>query len=248
METILKQIMETVRECGRYIKTVDRSAIAVDSKEGPGNFVTEHDSKVQQMLETSLTKIVPDADFMGEEDGRNQKDSQKGKFFVVDPIDGTMNFIKDYKSSCISVALVEDGQVLLGVIYNPYLDEMFWALRGKGAFCNGTQIHVSKEPLSNGLVLFGTCPYYEELYERTFRMAYDYFVKALDLRRSGSAALDLCCIAAGRAELFFELVLQPWDYAAASLIIEEAGGIITTVEGEPLSFVKPCSVLARNRD
>ena len=146
----------------------------------------------------------------------------------------------------VVMALVKDGLVQLGVIYNPYLDEMYWALRGKGAFCNGTQIHVSKEPLSNGLVLFGTCPYYEDLYERTFRMAYDYFVKALDLRRSGSAALDLCCIASGRAELFFELVLQPWDYAAASLIIEEAGGVITQFDGSPITFDRSCPVLAGN--
>ena len=146
--------------------------------------------------------------------------------------------------SCVSVAYVEDGRVCFAVIDNPYLDELFWAKRGEGAYCNGTPIHVSKQPLSNGIVLFGTSPYNEELAKRSFEMAYDYFCKALDIRRSGSAALDLCAIAAGRAELYFELLLSPWDYAAGSLIVEEAGGVITTVEGDPISFHHPCSILA----
>ena len=184
---------------------------------------------------------------MGEEEGGDTA-TNRGRWFVVDPIDGTTNFIKDCHMSCISVALVEDGLVQLGVVYNPYLDEMFWAVRGTGAYCNGKQLRVSDQPLSNGLVLFGTSPYHEELHEESFRLAYQYFRQALDIRRSGSAALDLCAIAAGRAELFFELELAPWDYAAGSLMIEEAGGIISTMDGEPLVFDRPCSVLARNRE
>ena len=138
------------------------------------------------------------------------------------------------------------GKVEIGIVYNPYLNEMFWAQRGKGAYCNDKRINVSNQPLNNGIVLFGTSLYYEELNEKTFEMAYEYFKQALDVRRSGSAALDLCSIAAGRAELFFELRLSPWDYAAGTLIVEEAGGVVTTVEGEAISFDKPCSVLARN--
>ena len=104
--------------------------------------------------------------------------------------------------SAISVGLARDGERYMGVVYNPYLDEMFTAVRGQGAYLNGEPIHVSSEPLANGVVLFGTAPYYEELNRKSFEMAYDYFRKALDVRRSGSAALDLCSVAAGRAELF----------------------------------------------
>ena len=111
---------------------------------------------------------------------------------------------------------------------------------------NGKQIHVSKEPLSNGIVLFGTAPYYKELNRPSFELAYEYFQKALDVRRSGSAAIDLCTIAAGRAELFFELRLSPWDYAAGALIVREAGGKVTTVEGEAITLDAPCSVKAWN--
>ena len=95
--------------------------------------------------------------------------------------------------------------------------------------------------------MFGTAPYHEELNEKTFSLAYSYFRKALDIRRSGSAALDLCTIAAGRAELFFELVLSPWDYAAGALIVEEAGGLVSDCDGRALAYDRPCSVLARNK-
>lgn len=246
MELITNEIIQIVKECGQVILNADRTFIEIDSKAGPANFVTEYDKKVQDLLEDKLKKVVPDAIFVGEEE-TSSKVSERGKYFVVDPIDGTTNFIKDYHVSCISVALIENLEVQAAVVYNPYLDEMFWAQRGKGAYCNDKKIQVSAQPLSNGIVLFGTSPYYEELHEKSFNMAYEYFKKALDIRRSGSAALDLCSIAAGRAELFFELRLSPWDYAAGSLIVEEAGGVVTTVEGEPVSFDKPCSVLARNK-
>lgn len=245
MELLVQKMTDVVRECGKYILNANRSTIEIDSKAGPANFVTEYDKKVQNLLEEKLIEIVPDAKFVGEEDS-SENVTQTGKYFVVDPIDGTTNFIKDYHVSCISVALIENGRVKIGIIYNPYLDEMYWAVRGSGAYCNDKRIRVSEQPLSNGVVLFGTSPYYAELHEKSFEMAYDYFKRALDIRRSGSAALDLCAIAAGRAELYFELRLSPWDYAAGSLLVEEAGGIVTTVEGERICFDKPCSVLARN--
>ena len=245
MERIVHKMIEVVRECGQIILNADRKELEIDSKAGPANFVTEYDKKVQDMLEEELMKIVPEAKFVGEEEN-SEKVTETGKYFVVDPIDGTTNFIKDYHVSCISVALVVSGKVEIGIVYNPYLNEMFWAQRGKGAYCNDKRINVSNQPLNNGIVLFGTSLYYEELNEKTFEMAYEYFKQALDVRRSGSAALDLCSIAAGRAELFFELRLSPWDYAAGTLIVEEAGGVVTTVEGEAISFDKPCSVLARN--
>lgn len=246
MEILVQKMIDVVRECGQVILDADRSTIAIDSKAGPANFVTEYDKKVQDLLEEKLIEIVPDAKFVGEEEN-SEKVTNTGKYFVVDPIDGTTNFIKDYHVSCISVALIEDGKVEIGIVYNPYLKEIFWAKRGCGAYCNDKKIHVSEQPLNNGVVLFGSSPYYEELHKKSFEMAYNYFKQALDIRRSGSAALDLCSIAAGRAELYFELRLSPWDYAAGSLIVEEAGGIVTTVEGEKVSLDKPCSVLARNK-
>ena len=245
MKSDLELICDLVRECGMFIKNADRSQLHVDAKNGHANFVTEYDKKVQEMLRVGLHGIMPDAHFVGEE-GTTQAFSPKGKYFIVDPIDGTTNFIKDYHFSCISVALVVDNAAEFGVVYNPYVDEMFCARRGHGAFCNGKRLQVSNEPLENAIVVFGTAPYHEELNETTFKLAYAYFRKALDVRRSGSAALDLCTVAAGRAELFFELVLSPWDYAAGGLIVTEAGGMVSDCDGNPLAYDRPCSVLARN--
>lgn len=244
-DQLLKQITDAVRACGEIILHADRSKSCIDEKTGHANFVTTYDKKVQQELQEKLLQILPEAVFVGEEEDIHASIAE-GYAFIVDPIDGTTNFIKNYHVSAISVGLARDGERYLGVVYNPYLNEMFTAVKGQGACLNGEPIHVSSEPLHNGIVLFGTAPYYEELSRKSFKMAYDYFKKALDIRRSGSAALDLCSVAAGRAEVFFELRLSPWDFAAGSLIVEEAGGKVTTVEGEPLSLHAPCSLLATN--
>ncbi len=245
MKSELQAICELVGDCGRFIRDADRTNLHIDSKSGKANFVTDYDKRVQERLREGLLAIMPDAHFVGEE-GTTQEFSPKGKYYIVDPIDGTTNFIKDFHASSISVALAVDGRSELGVIYNPYLDEMFCALRGHGAFCNSKPIHVSSEPLENALVIFGTSPYNEELAERSFKLAYSYFRKAVDVRRTGSAALDLCSIAAGRAELFFELSLSPWDFAAGALIVEAAGGIVTDIDGNPPSLFGKTSILARN--
>ena len=244
MKSDLELICDLVHACGQFIRNADRGSLHVDEKAGRANFVTEYDKQVQERLRVGLGEIMPDALFIGEE-GSVQQFSNKGKFFIVDPIDGTTNFIKDYHLSCVSVALVVDGAAELAVVYNPYTDEMFTASRGGGAFCNGRRLAVSTEPLERAIVVFGTAPYHVELAEKTFRLAYSLFKAATDVRRSGSAALDLCAIAAGRAELFFELVLCPWDYAAGGLIVQEAGGVITDVDGNAIAYDRSCSVFAR---
>jgi myo-inositol-1(or 4)-monophosphatase len=241
----LDAICELVRECGRVVKTADRSRLGVSAKGGRANFVTEYDEKVQELLRSGLAAIMPEAHFIGEE-GAAEEFSDDGGFFIVDPIDGTTNFIRDCRASSISVLTVVDGVAELGVGYNPYLDEMFSARRGGGAFCNGRPIRVSSEPVENALVIFGTSPYREDLSEKSFALAHAYFRKALDVRRSGSAALDLCAVAAGRADLFFELSLMPWDYAAGSLIVEEAGGTVRDMDGDRLGYDRARSVVASN--
>lgn len=246
-KNVLKQIEAVMRECGKIMLDAERNTEMIDAKEGRANFVTTYDKMVQETLQKNLQVILPEAVFVGEEEDIHSS-IQKGYVFIVDPIDGTTNFIKDYHVSCISVGLLKDGEPYMGLVYNPYLDEIFTAVLGEGAFCNGKPIHVSKQPLSNGIVLFGTSPYYEELSKQSFELAYDYFQRALDIRRSGSAALDLCSIASGRAELYFECRLSPWDYAAGALIVTEAGGMVTQLSGEKLIFDAPCSVLARAND
>lgn len=244
-EQLLENIIHAVRVCGTIILNADRTKSGIDEKAGHANFVTAYDKKVQSELQKRLLEILPKAVFVGEEEDVHAS-VKDGYAFIVDPIDGTTNFIKDYHASAISVGLIKDGKRHMGVVYNPYLDEVFTAVKGKGAFLNGKPIQVSKQPLENGIVIFGTATYYEEYAKATFDMAYDYYCKALDVRRSGSSALDLCNVAAGRAELFFELRLCPWDYAAGSLIVEEAGGVVTTIDGGELPLNEGCGVLATN--
>ncbi len=245
MDKIMKEVCELVKECGKVILGADREKMAIDTKSGIADLVTEYDTKVQSLLEAGLKSILPEAKFIGEE-GSRDKLSDEGYAFIVDPIDGTTNFIKDFHVSAISVALLKGREVVAGVVYNPYLDEAFYAIKDQGAYCNDKKISVSSQPLSNGLVLFGSAPYDKDLFPKTMEILTEYFYKALDIRRCGSAALDLCSVACGRAELYFELVVSPWDFAAGKLIVEEAGGVVTTLDGAPLSFDGKTSILAKN--
>lgn len=243
---MLDEIVAVVKKCGDIILFASDTERSVSSKEGRANFVTKYDVAVQAYLQEELLKIIPEAVFIGEEGDHGEALGQ-GYAFIVDPIDGTTNFIKNYRRSCVSVGLALHGTMEIGVIYNPYSNEMFYARRGRGAFLNGQPIHVSGHGLNEGLVCFGTSPYYEELIDQTFDLVKTLHRASLDVRRSGSAALDLCDIASGRCELFFECRLSPWDYAAGSLLVEEAGGHISKMNGELLTLGTGCSVLAGNQ-
>ncbi len=224
------------------ILKADRN-MAVDEKAGHGNFVTEYDLKVQQYIQEKIKKHFPNAQFIGEE-GEGFDSLPNGEFFIVDPIDGTCNFMYDYKMSTISIAMLRDHKVVAGVICHPYLNEYFVAEKGRGAFCNGMPLRASNRSFENSLVLFGTSPYYPELCDKTFEIAKQCLKIGRDLRRSGSAAADLAWIASGRADLFYELKLSPWDFAAGSLICSEAGAKVVQPDGSPLDFSKKCGVVA----
>ena len=241
------KIVNVVRECGNILLNADRNNLNTVTKKSKDDFVTTYDIKIQGKLQKELKALMPDVIFIGEEGDVNKITSLKsGKYFIVDPIDGTTNFVKDYHMSCISVAYIVDGEVEFAIVYNPYLNEMFTAIKDQGAYLNNNKINVSKNLIENGLVLFGTSPYDKDLSKKSFELAYNYLQKANDLRRNGSAALDLCYIACGRAELYFELAIRLWDYAAGYLIVKEAGGIVTNIEGKDLDFINVTSILASN--
>lgn len=245
MKEILSSIEKIARNCGQIMLNADRSKSTIDAKAGHKNFVTTYDKKIQEILKTELTQLIKEAAFIGEEDEIHTF-SDKGYAFIVDPIDGTTNFIKDYKVSCVSIGLIKDGNPYLGVIYNPYLDEMYSAIKGHGAYLNGNRIYVSNCELSEGIVLFGTAPYYDDLSKISFDLAAKYLKECIDVRRSGSAALDLCAVAAGRAEIYFEPLICPWDIAAGSIIVTEAGGLVKTMDGKDITLNSKCSIFASN--
>ena len=157
-----------------------------------------------------------------------------------------MNFSRDMKTSAISVALLKNNEPIIGVCYNPYSNEMYSSIKGNGAYLNDKPIRVSNKTLKEGIVLCGSAPYYSDLKEKSVDIQNKFFRVANDYRRFGAAVLDICYIASGKAEVFFELKLMPWDFAAASLILKEAGGKITTIEGNNINYLKPTSILASN--
>lgn len=244
---MIENIIEIAKEAGQIMVTAVRPKVM--EKSGHANFCTETDEKIQAFLIKRLSERFPDASFLGEEDGQDvfTAKMKEGLCFVIDPIDGTSNFIYAYRPSVVSIALLKDGQPYMAVIYNPYDDMLFSAIRGQGAKMNGEQIVSSDAPLSEALSVFGTAPYYTELQERTFDIAKKLLPLCVDLRRSGTAAWDMCCVALGRCSLYFELKIQLWDYAAAALIAEEAGCTVTDVDGKALSYRGATSVLCRAR-
>ena len=234
----------TVNEICRLMRESEREAAALmlrahdilaENKSGARDVVTEYDRRVQEHLTAALRAALPEAHFFCEEMNEREKlDSEH--LFIIDPIDGTMNFVRGFSHSCIAVAYASRGTVLAAAVYNPYLDELFHAVRGGGAFLNGRPIRCAQDDLSGSVVCFGTSPYSPELWDRTFSLARAALERSLDLRREGTAELDLCSVAAGRAGAYFELSLSLWDYAAGALLVEEAGGLCRTAEGAPLPF------------
>lgn len=243
---LLAEISDAARKAGSIILEGAGHAKSRRAKDGHANFVTEYDARVQKFLIETLKETLPDAHFVGEENGEEQflPEYEKGLTFVIDPIDGTSNFMKGYQPSVTSIGLLKDGKPWLGVIYNPFSDQLFSGAAGIGAWENGEAIRTSPDSMKDSLILMGTAPYYEELSERTFALARHYLSRCIDLRRSGSAAWDLCSVASGKAGMFFELRLCLWDYAAGGCILEAAGGTITDLEGKPLSFRGKSSIAA----
>lgn len=166
MENILEKISSLVKDCGKIMLNADRDRLNTLEKGGHANFVTDYDKALEKKLKIGLSQIFPQAGFVGEESG---KSSYGDYFFIVDPIDGTTNFIRDYKCSCISLALLQADCVEAGVIYNPYLDELYTAQRGGGAYLNGHRIQVSDRDLSEGIIIFGTSPYRRDLDKKAWR-------------------------------------------------------------------------------
>ena len=215
---------------------------ATHRKEGHFNFVTDADVAVQDFLKRELLRLLPESRFFAEE--QDNAPLTDAPTFVVDPIDGTLNFMRHRNASVVSIALLRNKTPVLGVIYNPYADEAFTAEKGQGASCNERPIHVSQTAFENALVSFGTSPYDADLANRTLNIARRFLLRAGDLRRTGSAALDLCDVACGRSDIFFELRLRPWDVAAGSLIVREAGGRFISLGHDAPYYDDACGILA----
>jgi myo-inositol-1(or 4)-monophosphatase len=243
---MLEQIISIVREAGEIVLSAHDVWSQTHEKSSAADLVTEYDLAVERFLKEKLPPLVPGSLFFGEEEKENAS-PLTGWVFIVDPIDGTTNFVRGLKHSAISVALAHDGAVEYGVVYDPYKDEIFSAKRGGGAFLNGRPVRVSERPLDQGVFGMGTAIYDRQFIAPTMRLTEQLFRRSCDFRRLGAAALDLCGVACGRLDLFFEYSLSPWDHAAGGLILIEAGGVLSTLEGRPMDYTRRCSVWASNR-
>ncbi len=238
------KIMAVVRQAGQMFLE-DQGDLKVIEKSA-ANYVTEKDLAVQRFVIRRLKELTPAFSFLAEEDDAASYSPDQSTW-ILDPVDGTTNLMRDYRHSAVSLALASKGEIVAAFIYNPYLDELFHALSGQGAFLNGELIKVSRhQQLVDCLVGFGTTPYAREKAHMTFALAEEVFLQSLEIRRSGSAALDLAYVACGRLDGFFEYQLEPWDYAAGSLVIKEAGGRLSNWQGVFPSLSRTDSVLASN--
>lgn len=230
---ILCHITDAEREAAKLM--LEAHSVMAEQKSSRRDVVTEYDRRVQEYLMQRLREAVPKARFFCEEQEKKD-DIGAEQLFIIDPIDGTMNFVRGFHHSCISIGYAEQGVLKAAAVYNPYVDELFTATLGGGAFLNGKPIHADDAPLSETVVCFGTTPYDISLAPRCFTLAQKVFGASLDVRREGSAALDLCSVAAGRAGLYFELAISLWDYAAGLLIAREAGCVCCTMEGREMKL------------
>lgn len=238
-----KTASEAVLEAGRILKKGFRKKKSYQKK-GAIDLVTEWDFKFQETVISKLKIHFPDSDFLVEESGIERRVSPY--CWVLDPLDGTTNFVHGFPFFCISLALTFEYSPLLGIVYNPEREETYWALRGKGAFYNGRPIRVSSMTrVSQGLLATGFPYNIRKTHQSVLKRFERVIIRAQGIRRAGSAAMDLCLVARGVLEGFWESYLKPWDTAAGVLIVEEAGGQVSDFSGHPFHIHKK-QILATN--
>lgn len=238
-------LREVGREAGNYFR--DKRPKEQIAKEGVFNFVTNCDIEVQALLTERLLKAAPEAVVIGEESPDRPHVPAKGEAFILDPIDGTSNFIAGMACSVVCIAYCLDGKQEMSVVYNPYANELYSAKRGEGAWLNERRLHVPEFQLRDSLLAADLGGYRADLRERSLCVLRQLFGHALGIRIYGSAAFALCQVAAGRLSAYISMNLQIWDYAAAELILSEAGAVVSTQTGEPLGLRQSTPLAAASR-
>lgn len=228
----------------RAAELMMRGDFEIEQKGGIENIVTSSDLAVQEFLCRELAAALPGCGFICEEEG--VMDPGKEYVWVIDPIDGTANYARGIDACAISVGLMHKDEMILGVVYSPARNEMYWAEKGKGAFCNGKQIHTSSRSFEEGILCTAMSTYRKEYADVCSEIIMDAFHQCNDVRRFGAASVELCFLAAGLCELYFEMRLQPWDYAAGMVILTEAGGAISSLDGRRMRFDGPDLTCAGN--
>ncbi len=229
--------VNAAKKAGLMLKGRLGSAGVVEYK-GALNLVTEMDRKAEDVIISEIRKAFPTHAILTEESGEH---AGEGRYrWIIDPLDGTTNYAHGLPFFCVSIGFEESGAVTEGVVYNPMLDELFHARKGKGAYLNGRRIRVSGTGDLNSSLLATGFPYdIRSSEDNNLDHFRDFALRAQAIRRAGSAALDLCYAACGRFDGFWEMKLKPWDTAAGCLMVEEAGGVVSDFSGAPFAMDKP---------
>ncbi len=234
---------KAAREAGRFLAERFHGSLKIEKK-GQVNLVTDVDRRSEELLKKIILSEFPDHGFIAEEGTESGTDSDY--LWLVDPLDGTTNYAHGFPVYCVSIALLKKGEIITACIYNPNLDECFMAEAGSGGFLNGERIAVSKtESLDDSLLATGFPYDIRESDDDNLKEFTAFYKKARAVRRAGAAALDLAYVACGRFDGFWEFKLAPWDIAAGILLVEEAGGKISSWTGEECDLFKG-EILASN--
>jgi myo-inositol-1(or 4)-monophosphatase len=234
MHPMLTIAVKAARRAGNIINRGAREIdlLTVTSK-GPKDFVSEVDREAERTIVETLLDSYPDHAILAEEGTAKGANAEAQNVWIIDPLDGTTNFLHGFPQYCVSIALAQRGQVTHGVIYDPVRNDLFTASRGRGAFLNDRRIRVSKRHHMRDCLIGTGFPFRDGRYLDTYlRMMKTMIEQTAGLRRPGAAALDLAYVAAGFYDGFWEVGLNPWDVAAGSLLIQEAGGLIGDLSGE----------------
>lgn len=245
---MLKETLINATEAGavvlkHYFK--DKN-LKISNKEGINNLVTEADHAAEKAIMDTIRESFPDHFILSEEAGELIMDSTYK--WIIDPIDGTVNYAHGIPLCCVSIGVEHEGKMVMGAVFNPFLDEFFFAERGKGALLNGDQIYVSeKTSVMDACVVTGFPYTYLDMPNGPLDVFDRFIRRGVPVRRLGSAAIDLCWVAAGRFDAFYEHKLNAWDSAAGFLMVEEAGGKITNFNNEYYSPYQPTIVASNGK-
>lgn len=232
MHPMLNIAVRAARNAGRVISQSLENPAAIEAmQKGQNDLVTNIDKQAEKAVIDTIRKSYPDHTIISEEAGELEG-ADKDTVWIVDPLDGTTNFVKGIPHYCVSIAIQVKGKVEHAVVYDPLRNELFSASKGQGAQLNERRIRVNNARDLTGTVLATAFPHRQKHHMAAYlKMVENLFVHAADMRRAGSAALDLAYVAAGRVDGFFEIGLKPWDTAAGQLLVREAGGLVTDFVG-----------------
>lgn len=237
-------LLQATAAAGRIMKDSFNTSFTISNKEGLNNLVTEVDHASEKAIIDIVQQNFPDHFILSEESGEIVTTSPYK--WIIDPIDGTINYANGIPLCCVSIAVEREGKIILGAVYNPFLDELFFAEKGKGATLNGKAVKVSAKTEVDHACLVTGFPYtYLDEPNGPIAVFEKLIRKGVPVRRLGSAAIDLCWVAAGRFDGFYEHMLNAWDSAAGFLMVEEAGGMVTDFKGDYYSPYQP-HIIATN--